>query len=531
MACVQRCLALLQQIQGLGAELRFHKKKGGELVRRCKLVAAYLEEVSRHGPEAETAPLERLSKQLVKAYEVLRSCGAARVYKVITYGSVQDEIANINASISACIGECAVPREVKAHLKRLQKELRSYEALSVEEDDAIPPEALSIQVEDITAVVGTIQKLARDGFFSGAELSAFRDDVLALNQVRREVGIGDEELEGETYLMQIAERLVAAEQAGHSDPPKRFLCPLTHDLMTDPVILSSGIIYERSAIERWLVNHNTCPVTKMSVDPTVRITVWELRSEIGEWTAKQAIADVAGILQLLVRLLWTGSEVVQEEAARELWSLAVKGNKKAVAGVPGSILWSLAMDPENGKAIPEVPGSLQLLVRLLWTGSEVVQEEAARELWSLAVKGNKKAVAGVPGSILWSLAMDPENGKAIAEVPGSLQTLVGLLGSGSEGVQERAVRILWWLARDDGNKKAIATVPGSLRLLVGLLESEGAQEGAVGALAALAEDPENRKAIAEAPGSLQLLVRLLESGGVGVQERALGAIVNTTEKP
>lgn len=40
-------------------------------------------------------------------------------------------------------------------------------------------------------------------------------------------------------------------------------CPLTREVMTDPVVLvETGITYERSAITQWLSHEDTCPMTK-----------------------------------------------------------------------------------------------------------------------------------------------------------------------------------------------------------------------------------------------------------------------------
>jgi len=40
-----------------------------------------------------------------------------------------------------------------------------------------------------------------------------------------------------------------------------FLCPITQELMADPVITADGHTYERAAIEQWLESHNTSPLT------------------------------------------------------------------------------------------------------------------------------------------------------------------------------------------------------------------------------------------------------------------------------
>jgi hypothetical protein len=45
-----------------------------------------------------------------------------------------------------------------------------------------------------------------------------------------------------------------------ADATSDFLCPITHELMTDPVIDPNGNNYERSAIENWLKEQSESPV-------------------------------------------------------------------------------------------------------------------------------------------------------------------------------------------------------------------------------------------------------------------------------
>ena len=45
-----------------------------------------------------------------------------------------------------------------------------------------------------------------------------------------------------------------------TDLTSSFVCPITHELMIDPVIDSDGNNYERLAIENWLKQHSTSPV-------------------------------------------------------------------------------------------------------------------------------------------------------------------------------------------------------------------------------------------------------------------------------
>jgi len=50
--------------------------------------------------------------------------------------------------------------------------------------------------------------------------------------------------------------------------PNEFLCPITHELMIDPVCASDGYTYERKAIEEWLTKKQTSPILNLSIKDT-----------------------------------------------------------------------------------------------------------------------------------------------------------------------------------------------------------------------------------------------------------------------
>ncbi|MEI6529720.1 MAG: U-box domain-containing protein [Candidatus Falkowbacteria bacterium] len=65
--------------------------------------------------------------------------------------------------------------------------------------------------------------------------------------------------------------------------PNRFLCPITLDIMFDPVLAADGRNYERSAIERWLREHNnTSPFTREIINNRLTQNM-DLRAEILEF--------------------------------------------------------------------------------------------------------------------------------------------------------------------------------------------------------------------------------------------------------
>jgi F-box/WD-40 domain protein 7 len=48
--------------------------------------------------------------------------------------------------------------------------------------------------------------------------------------------------------------------------PTSFYCPISMELMADPVMVATGHTYDKVCIERWLAQGNkTCPVTGMKL--------------------------------------------------------------------------------------------------------------------------------------------------------------------------------------------------------------------------------------------------------------------------
>ena len=50
--------------------------------------------------------------------------------------------------------------------------------------------------------------------------------------------------------------------------PPQFMCPITGEVMKDPVTTSDGHAFERTSIERWLLTHSTSPMTGMPLEHT-----------------------------------------------------------------------------------------------------------------------------------------------------------------------------------------------------------------------------------------------------------------------
>ncbi|XP_042474998.1 E3 ubiquitin-protein ligase PUB23-like [Macadamia integrifolia] len=83
------------------------------------------------------------------------------------------------------------------------------------------------------------------------------------------------------------------------DVPSYFLCPISQEIMRDPVTVSSGITYDRESIERWISsskNTSTCPVTRQPLSSdTDLIPNHSLRRLIQAWCTLNASKGIERI--------------------------------------------------------------------------------------------------------------------------------------------------------------------------------------------------------------------------------------------
>ncbi|KAF5738240.1 RING/U-box superfamily protein with ARM repeat domain isoform 1 [Tripterygium wilfordii] len=83
------------------------------------------------------------------------------------------------------------------------------------------------------------------------------------------------------------DRLVTIKQSQSCSPvpiPADFCCPLSLELMTDPVIVASGQTYERAFIKNWIdLGLTVCPKTRQTVARTNLIPNYTVKALIATW--------------------------------------------------------------------------------------------------------------------------------------------------------------------------------------------------------------------------------------------------------
>ncbi|KAK4273724.1 hypothetical protein QN277_017063 [Acacia crassicarpa] len=267
--------------------------------------------------------------------------------------------------------------------------------------------------------------------------------------------------------------------------PDEFRCPISLDLMRDPVIVSSGHTYDRISIAQWINSgHHTCPKSGQRLIHTALIPNYALKSLVQQWCCENNVS-------------------VNEPTSSSSSSTSENPNSKDNSN-------EKAGDHISAKkaAIDAVKMTAEFLVGKLATGSAEIQRQAAYELRLLAKTG-----------------MD--NRRIIAEA-GAIPFLLILLGSHDARIQEHAVTALFNLSIFDNNKVLIVAA-GAVDHIVEVLESGKtmeARENAAAAIFSLTVVDDCKVEIGARPRAIPALVGLLREGTPIGKRDAATAIFN-----
>ncbi|CAL0327500.1 unnamed protein product [Lupinus luteus] len=205
-------------------------------------------------------------------------------------------------------------------------------------------------------------------------------------------------------------------------PLHSFYCPISLDIMMDPVETSSGKTFERSSIERWFAEgNNHCPLTMLPLDSSILRPNKTLRQSIQEWKDRNTIITISTIkskletedeeeeiLQSLNKL----QDICLEREVHREW-LKMENYIAVLAGLLGSknheirkhvliILSLLAVDSEENKEdIAKIDKALGSIVRSL--SRQIEERKLALEL--LLELSKSEMVCGLLGNIQGSILL------------------------------------------------------------------------------------------------------------------------------
>ena len=78
-----------------------------------------------------------------------------------------------------------------------------------------------------------------------------------------------------------------------AEVPDDYVCPITAEIMTDPVSTMDGFTYEREAISAWLRTSDTSPSTGAKLESKMVIPNLSLRSMIRSFVEARAAPSTA----------------------------------------------------------------------------------------------------------------------------------------------------------------------------------------------------------------------------------------------
>ncbi|GFZ18803.1 RING/U-box superfamily protein with ARM repeat domain-containing protein [Actinidia rufa] len=160
--------------------------------------------------------------------------------------------------------------------------------------------------EQTSAIIGQTMREQVDGTGTSSEsLEKFADclnlksnqelliEAVALEKLKENAEQAENNGEAEYFDQMIAlvthmhERLVVMKQSQGTNPvpvPADFCCPLSLELMTDPVIVASGQTYERAFIRKWIdLGLSVCPKTRQTLAHTNLIPNYTVKALIANW--------------------------------------------------------------------------------------------------------------------------------------------------------------------------------------------------------------------------------------------------------
>ncbi|KAG6415943.1 hypothetical protein SASPL_123363 [Salvia splendens] len=337
--------------------------------------------------------------------------------------------------------------------------------------------------------------------------------------------------------------------------PDEYRCPISLDLMNDPVIVASGHTYDRNSIAQWINSgHHTCPKSGQRLIHMALIPNYALRSLIQQWcqenmiptaseverssskrrssetavdhiSVTKAAADAVKMTaEFLVGRLATGSRDIQRQAAYELRLLAKTGmdNRSIIAeagaipflvtllGSPDSRIQENAVTAllnlsihENNKMLIMAAGAIDSIVEVLQSGNTMeAKENAAATIFSLSIIGEHKAIIGAH--------------------PRVIPALVRFLGEGTAAGKRDAATALFNLALFNANRGKVI-LSGAVPLLIELLTDDkaGITDDALAVLSLLLGCAQGLEEIRRSRDLVPLLIDLLRFGSSRGKENAI----------
>ncbi|KAI9125086.1 hypothetical protein K1719_003702 [Acacia pycnantha] len=327
--------------------------------------------------------------------------------------------------------------------------------------------------------------------------------------------------------------------------PDDFRCPISLEIMNDPVTIETGHTYDRSSILRWFSSSGSliCPKTGRNLSSIELVPNLVLRRLIHQYCSETGV-PVSDLGQRNRgerdnRTTCQPGSLAAQEAVKMLASfLTDKLQSKAEVerNRAGYEIRVLAKRNIFNRSCFAESGTISCLLRLLSSKNPTTQENAIAALMNLSKHPKSRSIMVLNGGLelivsvckkgmklesrrhaaatMYYLASDEENRKLIGKEPEAIPSLINLLKDGSDRGKKNGLVAIYGLLFHSENHKRVLEAKEILPLLVSIIktcEREELVTDSLAVLATLAEKSVGAMAILKNGEALHPAMEILNS--------------------
>ncbi|KAL7118441.1 hypothetical protein ACP275_02G001400 [Erythranthe tilingii] len=573
---------MVDMIEKAGSYVGFrktHKKECINLVRRLKLLMPLLEEIkdmmmmitahhqpsiSNYDDDAELACwLLHLKKSLSSSTKLLKTCySASKIFLALESEAVMSRFHSVYDKINQSLNDMPrhklpISEEVQEQVELMHMQLTRAKRRTESQDMELAMDMMIVfsTNHDTNADDAIIERLAKK--LDLHTLADLRSESMAVAKLAKSKAKSQETVQQVVHLLAKFKQIAGIDENSVLDGPAsvkkclekskslliphEFLCPISLEIMADPVIIATGQTYERESIQKWLNSgHRTCPKTGQKLTYMAVAPNFALRNLILQWCEKNnynlpkketcdepdiASSPLAEEVSSLIQDLYSSHVNVQRDAIVRIRMLSKESPDSRImiansGGIPPLVyllsftdseiqqhivtaLLNLSLDEANKRIITR-EGAIPVIIQVLRNGTEEAKENSAAALFSLSVLEENKVLVGCSNGI---------------------QPLIDLLRNGTNRGKKDAVTALFSLVLNQANRsRAIKT--GIIPPLLHLLEDKTLDmvDEALSILLLIASHPEGRNEIGGL-SFIQTLVEIVRDGTPKNKECATAVIL------
>ncbi|KAM5573891.1 U-box domain-containing protein 44-like [Rosa sericea] len=309
-----------------------------------------------------------------------------------------------------------------------------------------------------------------------------------------------------------------------------FFCPLTKQVMRDPVTLENGQTFEREAIEKWFREcresgrNLQCPLTLKELKSADLKPSIALRNTIEEWSARNEAAQLDMARKSLNSSSSEGDILLALEYVQQICNKS--RSNKHIACNAGLLPMIIDMLKSSSRRVRcKSLDTLRIVVEDDSENKEILAEgDTVRSIVKfLSNEQSKEREEAV--SLLYELSKSEALCEKIGSIPGAILMLVGMTSSKSDNILtvEKAEKTLENLEKCENNVLQMAENGRLQALLTQILEGPPETKLSMSNfLGNLVLDNDIKVLVAKSLGSS--LINIMRSGNMQSREAALKAL-------